>query len=114
MQCDYTPRHRPADSIPAVASHTITAGQLVAASGSGTVRPTEAATVSTVGVAATDAAVGERLHYFTGGVQRLIASGGITAGQPVIAGLDGTVVAHATPPAGQMVGVALTTALDTA
>jgi hypothetical protein len=111
---EYLPVYRPGQVLTLKASATITGGQLVAVSGSGTVGPAGAAATGWVGVAAFDAATNDNLTIHSGGVQSVTASGAITAGSPVIAGAAGTVVASATPPAGQQVGVALTTAADTA
>lgn len=108
------PIYKPGQALTSQASATITGGQLVAVSGSGTVGPAGAASTAWIGQAAFDAANGDKLTIWAGGVLSLTASGAITAGSPVIAGAAGTVVASATPPAGQQVGVALTTAADTA
>ena len=81
-------------------------------SGSGTVAPAGAASTAVCGVAGFDAATNDNVTVYAGGVQSVTASGAITAGSPVIAGAAGTVVASATPPAGQQVGIALTTAAD--
>lgn len=109
---DYLPRHKPGQAVTSKASATITAGQLLIATGVNTVGPAGAAAKNCVGVAAFGAANTEYLTYFTGGVQILLASGAITAGDPVIAGAAGTVVSSATPPLAQKVGVALTTGTD--
>jgi hypothetical protein len=110
---EYLPLYKPGESITCTASATITAGQLVAVSGDGTVGPAGAATAAWVGVAAFDAASGDKLLVHCGGVQRLVASGGVTAGAGVISGAAGT-VASGLGTVGQQVGVALTTAADTA
>lgn len=109
---EYLPIFKPGQSLPLTASATITGGQLVAVSGVSTVAPAGAASTAVIGVAAFDAASGDKVTVHTGGVHSCTASGAITAGQPVIAGAAGTVAASATPPAGQQVGVALTTAAD--
>lgn len=110
---EYLPLYKPGSSLPCTASATITAGQLVAVSGDGTVGPAGAASAAWVGVAANDAANGDRLLVHCGGVQRLTASGAITAGAGVISGAAGT-VATGLGTVGQQVGIALTTAIDTA
>jgi hypothetical protein len=107
---EYLPVYKPGQAITLPASATITAGQLVEVSGSGTVGPAGAASVKVVGVAAFDAASGDSLTIFAGGVQHAVASGAITAGQVVQAGAAGTVAAGTTAP----IGIALTTAADTA
>ena len=108
------PIYKPGQSLTLSASATITGGQLVAVTGSGTVGPAGAASTAVVGQAAFDAATSDKVTIWAGGVLSCTASGAITAGSPVIAGAAGTVVASAAPPAGQQVGVALTTAADTA
>lgn len=118
---DYVPKFTPGKAITSQASAAITGGQLCIVSGSGTVAPSSAATVAWVGVAAFDVASGEKVTLHKGGVQRLTASGGITAGDQVVAGADGKVVSLAAAAVGdaadvnaarQVVGVALTTATD--
>lgn len=109
---EYLPIYKPGQALTLKASATIVGGQLLAVSGVNTVAPSGAASTATVGVAGFDAATNDNVTIYAGGVQNCLASGSITAGSPVIAGAAGTVVASATPPAGQQVGVALTTAAD--
>lgn len=111
---EYLPIYKPGQAITLKASATITGRQVVAVSGSGTVAPAGAASTAAVGVAAFDAVINDNVTIYAGGVQEVVASGAITAGSPVICGAAGTVVAAATPAAGQQVGVALTTAADAA
>lgn len=111
---EYLPIFKPGEVITSTASATITGGQLVAVSGSGTVGVAGAASTAVVGVAGYDAVSTDKLTVYTGGVQNCTASGAVTAGDPVIAGAAGTVVTSATPPAGQQVGIALTTAANAA
>ncbi len=111
---EYLPIYKPGQALTLKASATITGGQLLAVTGSGTVAPAGAASTATVGVAGFDGATNDNVTVYAGGVQSVTASGAITAGSPVIAGAVGTVVASALPPAGQQVGVALTTAADAA
>ena len=109
---EYLPIYMPGQALTLKASATITGRQVVAVSGSGTVAPAGAASTAAVGVAGFDAATNDNVTIYAGGVQEVVASGAITAGSPVICGAAGTVAASATPPAGQQVGVALTTAAD--
>lgn len=111
---EYLPLLKPGQALTLKASGTITGGQVVAISGDGTVAVAGAASTAVVGVAAFDAVTNDNVTIYAGGVQVCKASGAITAGQPVIAGAAGTVVASATPPAGQQVGRAISTAADTA
>lgn len=106
---EYLPIYKPGQALTLKASGTITAGQVVAISGDGTVAVAGAASTAVVGVAGFDAVLNDNVTIYAGGVQNVLASGGaIAAGSPVIAGAAGTVVASATPPDGQQVGVALT------
>lgn len=109
---EYLPIYKPGQAITLKASASITGRQVVAVSGSGTVAPAGSASTAFVGVAGFDASTNDNVTIFAGGVQEVTASGAITAGSPVICGASGTVAASATPPAGQQVGVALTTAAD--
>lgn len=107
---EYLPLHDEGDSFTRSASATITAGQLLRVSGSGTVAPVSAASADWIGVAAFDASSGDNVTVYAGGVQRLTASGTVTAGDIVVGAAAGAVVTNAAPGAGQQVGVALTTA----
>lgn len=116
---DYVPRFKPGSSVPSTASAAITGGQLVGVSGSGTVAPTAAAQPSWLGVAAFDAASGARVTVHCGGVQRIVASGAVAAGDVLVAAAAGqvsTVAAVTTPTAADVtntraiVGTALTSA----
>ena len=109
---EYLPIYKPGQALTLKASGTITGGQVVAISGVNTVAAAGAASTAVVGVAAFDAVLNDNVTIYAGGVQNVLASGLVTAGQPVIAGAAGTVVASAAPPLGQQVGVALTTGTD--
>jgi hypothetical protein len=116
---EFLPKYKPGQSWTSTASATITAGQLLAVSGSGTVGPAGANSVSWVGVAAFDAASAEKVTVYSGGIAVLTASGAITAGAQVVPAASGAVSALAavtSPTAADVtnsraiVGVALTTA----
>lgn len=109
---DYAPKYAPGEAIPLTASATIVGGQLLVVSGSGTVAPSSAASAAFVGVAAFDAASGDRVTIRKGGVQRLTAVGAVTAGDIMVAAAGGGVATNAAPGAGQQVGIALTTAAN--
>ncbi len=114
---DYVPIFNPGNEVTYTASAAITGGQVVANSGVNTVAPAAAASVKVVGVAAHDAASGAKVTVLSGPgmVHESTASGAVTAGDLVQAGAAGTVaILGATPASGQMIGVALTTAADTA
>lgn len=116
---EHQPKFAPGATITRTTSAAVTGGQLLAVSGSGTVAPTAGATAAWVGVAGFDAASGALVTVYKGGVQRLIASGAVTAGDLVVPAANGAV---STLPAAtvadvasinasrQVVGVALTTA----
>lgn len=107
---EYLPLYKPGQAVTSQASATVTGGQLLIVSGSGTVAPSSAATHSWVGVAAFDAASGAKVTYFGGGIQRLTATGSITAGNTVEAATAGTVAAHTNGTNDvNIIGVALTT-----
>jgi predicted RecA/RadA family phage recombinase len=106
---DYLPKFKPGQAITRTASAAITGGQVVVVTGSGTVGPSTAITHAFVGVAAHDAAIGQEVTVFKGGIQRPLASAAITAGDIVVCAAAGRVVTNAAPGAGQQVGIALTT-----
>lgn len=117
----YVPLFNPGQAITSQASAAITGGQLLAVSGSGTVAPAGANALNWVGVATQDAANGEKVGVVAGGVQRLTASGAVTAGDVVVAAAAGqvsTLAAVTTPTAADVtntraiVGIALTTAAN--
>lgn len=118
---EYLPLFDAGPEIPSTASATINGGQLAAVTGNGTVGPAGANAVNWVGVNAFDVASGDRCVLHTGGVQRLVASGTVTAGDVVVAAAAGQVVTLAavtTPTAGDVsgtraiVGIAMTTATN--
>lgn len=118
---EYVPLFKPGQAITSQASAAIVGGRLVAVSGSGTVAETAGATTAWVGVAAFDAASGDKVTVHCGGVQKLTASGAITAGDQVISAAAGRVASLAAAAgatagdinsARQVVGIALSTAAD--
>lgn len=110
---EYLPLYKPGQAITRSASGTITGGQLVIVSGSGTVAASTAATHTWLGVAAFDAGSGDTVTVLSGGVQKVTASGSITAGNTVEAAAAGAVAAHTNGTNDvNIVGVALTTATN--
>lgn len=118
---EYLPLHKPGQAITRQASATITGGQLLAVTGAGTVGPAGANAVNWLGVAAADTASGDNVTVYTGGVQRLTASGTVTAGDQVVpaaAGQVSTLAVVTTPTPSDvtntraLVGVALNTATN--
>lgn len=108
---EYLPRYQPGQTFTLQASATVTAGQLLEVTGSGTVGPAGASSLKAVGVAAFDGVSGDKLTVFAGGVQKIVAdTGGVTAGDILQAGAAGTVKPIAAAAFGTKIGVALTTA----
>jgi hypothetical protein len=109
----YEPKFLYTDVITGTASATVTGQQTLVVSGSGTVGPAGATAAGFVGVAAFDAASGERVSFFPRGkVHISVASGAITAGARVDTGAAGTVASGTASLTN--IGIALTTAADTA
>lgn len=106
---EYLPLKSPGQDFTMTASAAIVGGQLVRVSGSGTVAPTSAASADWLGVAANDAASGALVTVFTGGVQRLTASGSVAAGAAVEGAASGAVATNSTFGA-NTVGIALSAA----
>lgn len=113
---DYLPLYLPGSAITGTASGAITGGKPVYVSGDGTLANTTSAAQLIVGVAAHDAASGEKFTYFgRGTVHRLTAAGAITAAQVVEAAAAGAVATHTQGTNDVRVfGVALTSAADAA
>lgn len=114
---EYTPRFTPGQSITSQASAAITGGMLVAVSGSGTVATSGADSAVVVGVAAFNAASGDKVTVWPlrgGGVHKLVASAAITAGDGVTSTNVGKVKTATTSlataaAAGILLGIALNT-----
>ena len=107
---EYVPIRTPGAALVSQASAAITGGQLVAVSGDLTVAPTSAATAAWLGVAANDAAIGEKVTIHQVGEHILTSSGAIAAGANVIAGAAGVVVTVGAGTIDQVVGVAVSAA----
>ena len=98
----------PGESVTFTAGAAITGGQLLFVSGNRTLSPTTASTPAWYGTAAFDAAVGEKVTALRGGVQRIVASGAIAAGDRVIPAAAGKVATLGAGDASHAVGIALT------
>jgi hypothetical protein len=107
MAGEYAPIFEGLPPYTSTASATVTAGNVLEVSASGTVAPAGAASVKVVGVALFDAATNALVTISRGGVQELVATGTVTQGEQVEAAASGTVRTLA---AGRAIGVALTTA----
>lgn len=109
----YEPKYLYVDQISATFSATTVGGQTLIVTGNGTVGPAGADANPVIGVAAHDVAANARGSYFPRGkVHITTASGAITAADRVNSGAAGTVKTSVA--ALGNIGVALTTAADTA
>jgi uncharacterized protein DUF2190 len=115
---DYVPLF-PCEAHTSTTSASVTGGTLVAVSGSGTVATAGANAINWVGIAGFDAPSGAIVTVHRGGVQRIVNSGGVTAGDSLVCAASGqvsTLAAVTTPTAADVtntrarVGIALTTA----
>jgi len=115
---DYVPIHSPGHEITLTASAAITGGNTLAISGVKTVAPAISASAKKyVGVAGHDAANGAPVTVLSGvgQVHESVAAGAITAGDLVIVGaVAGTIATIGAGTFDQAIGIALTTAADTA
>lgn len=109
---EYAPLYKPGQEVTRKASAAITGGQVVEITGADTVGPAAATSKKVVGVATFDAAVGELVTVVSGGVQRPVASGAVTAGDLVVTAAAGKVATSAAPAAGTQIGIAHSTAAD--
>lgn len=117
---EFLPKFKPGQTWTAKTSADVTAGQLLIASGDGTVGPSTANSVAAVGVAGFDADSGDVVTVYSGGIAVLTSSGSVSAGDLLVPAASGKVSALAaaasTPTQGDVangravVGVALTTA----
>jgi len=93
------------------ASATVTGGQLLAVTATGTVGPAGANSAAVVGIAIDDAASGAAVRMFVpAGVWTTVTPGGVTAGAKLVTGAAGTVETIAANTFEKIVGTALTTA----
>lgn len=105
---EYLPIYKPGQAVTLKASAAITGGQVVAVTGDGTVGPAGAKSAAVVGVAAFDVADTKDVTIYSGGVQLVKASGGVTAGDLVSAAASGAVATTVTTD--PVIGLALSTA----
>lgn len=111
---EYLPIHLPGDLVTLKASATITAGQVVGVTGSGTVGPAGADSAVMVGVATQDAVANDNITISCGGTQSVKAAGAITAGDAIECAAAGAVATASGGTVLTVIGVALTTAADAA
>lgn len=105
---DYLPLFTPGASVTFTATAAVTGGRLVEITGDREVEHAAASSTKVAGIAGFDAAEGELVTVYSGGVQRPIASGDIAAGDRVAAAADGKVVTATTG----TIGLALASAAD--
>lgn len=117
----YTPLyHDPNTNTTGTVSADVEGGQVVSVSGDGTVATAGDADASAVGVAAHNAPDGSLVAILHGGVQNLVADGGIDAGDQVVCAADGAVRTYDPTEQGEedtpdlIVGVALSDIADEA
>lgn len=113
---DYTPVNVPGHTYTSQLSGTVAGGNVVMVSGSGTVAVATAAGAGAVcGVASKDGASGDKIAVFSRGVHDLVSQGAIVAGTPVTVGsVNGSVATIGAATFEKMIGIALTTGVDTA
>lgn len=112
---EYSPRFAGTTApITQQASATVTGGRLVENTGNNTVGPAGAASTKVIGVAAHDAASGQKVDVWPlpGLVHRVTGAGAISAGDNLAAGAAGVVAPIAAGTFGQLVGVAMAAAAD--
>lgn len=107
---DHTPLFLPGQEFTRTTSAAVTGGQVLIVSGNDTVAPSTAATNAWLGIAAHDAASGEKVTVHRGGIHELGATGAIAAGELVVAATAGTVATVGAGTFGQVIGVALSAA----
>lgn len=109
---DYSPKFTPGNDFTQTAGAAIVGGQLLVVSAANTVIASSASAANWLGVARFDAASGDKVTVTRGGVQRLVASGAINAGERVIPATAGKVATIAAGNVAHSVGTALTTVAD--
>ncbi|KWX66805.1 capsid cement protein [Mycobacterium sp. NAZ190054] len=105
---DYTPIFKPGVEVTLTASAAITAGQALVVSGQQTVAPSAGASAAFAGIAATDAASGEKVVVIGPAVHELTSTGTVGEGDLLVTAASGAVAAAgAEPAAGTIIGLAL-------
>jgi hypothetical protein len=94
------------------ADAAITAGQVLYVSAARQVTPTAGANAAVIGIAAHDAADGDKVLVLVGGVVKVVASAAISAGALVVSAAAGKVATIASNTFDKLIGRALTAASD--
>ncbi|RZU61747.1 capsid cement protein [Zhihengliuella halotolerans] len=102
----HVPMFGPTTNVTCTASDDVVGGKIVEITGDRTVAHAGADSAATLGVAGFDAATGDNVTVYAGGVQPLTAAEAVAAGAPVYAGAAGDAAATGTNP----IGTALTAA----
>ena len=105
---EYLPVFKPGLALTFTAGAALTGGRLVEITTDNTIEHAAAGSTSVVGVAAWDTTLGQQVTTHSGGVQELVASAAIAAGDEVSAAADGKVATTVEGTA--VIGVALTAA----
>lgn len=103
----YAPLFKPGEEFTQTASAAITAGQALVVSGQETVAPSSAANAAYVGVAAHDAASGEKVAIIGPAVHEFTSTGTINDGDLIMTAASGAVAAFSGTTYTQAIGVAL-------
>ena len=101
-----------APGITFTADAAITAGQVLYVSAARQVTPTAGANAAVIGIAAHDAADGDKVLVLVGGVVKVVASAAISAGALVVSAAAGKVATIASNTFDKLIGRALTAASD--
>lgn len=104
---DYLPKFKPGQAVTYKASAAVTGGRLVEVTGNRTVAHAGADSAKVVGVAGFDAAIGDDVVVYAGGVQRLTVTAAVEAGAAVTADAGGKATTGGT----NKIGTALEAAL---
>lgn len=107
---DYAPKYMPGEDPTYQASAALVGGNVCVLTAAGQVGPSAAAAAAIVGVAETDAAVGDYIALSRGGIQRLVSSAAIAVGAGVQAAAAGRVATFAGTDYSLYIGTALTAA----
>lgn len=104
---DYTPIFKPGTEVTLTASATIAAGDALVVTGQQTVGPAGGVSAAYAGVAAFDAASGDRVVVIGPAVHELNASGAINDGDLITTAAAGDVAAFSGTTYSTIIGVAL-------
>lgn len=105
---DYTPIFKPGAEVTLTASAAVTAGDALVVTGQQTVGPSAGVSAAFVGIAAFDAANGEKVVVIGPAVHELNSTGTVNDGDLITTAAGGDVAAAGgTPAVGTIIGVAL-------